>query len=93
MKNGSSDPSIPISLKFLILGFETKQFFGRAPVNLPGQATYTSKAPETYKPQHMFVGASLIINSFNFILINADEYALRYMELNSFEVLFYRLHN
>lgn len=52
---------------------------------MPGQKMFTSKKPETYKPQHMFVGASIIINSFHFVLINADEYALRYMELHSEE--------
>lgn len=71
---------------FVWVGFASKQFFARGPVNLPNQATYTSKAPETYQPQHMFVGASIIINSFKFVLIDADEYALRYMERHSNEV-------
>lgn len=70
----------------LCIGFASKQFFARGPVYLPNQATYTSKEPEIYKPQHMFVGASVNINSFRFVLIDADEYALRYMERHCHEV-------
>lgn len=62
------------------------QFFTRDKVQMPGQGTFTSKPPLCYTPQHMFVGATLIINGFHFILINADEYCLRYMELNYPEV-------
>lgn len=65
------------------------QFFTRQEVQMPGQGIYTSKPPMCYKPQHMFVGATLVINSYNFILINADEYCLRYMELNYPEVHVY----
>ncbi|GJQ82716.1 hypothetical protein Trydic_g19726 [Trypoxylus dichotomus] len=66
-------------------GFATSQFFSRDKVKLPGQPVYSSKPPKCYTPQHMFVGAQLIINSFHFILIDADEYALRYMEINAHE--------
>lgn len=55
-------------------------------MKLPGQAVFTSQPPETYKSQHMFVGATLCINNFYFVLINADEYALRFMELHAHEV-------
>ncbi|KAF7284998.1 EF-hand domain-containing family member C2-like [Rhynchophorus ferrugineus] len=63
-------------------GFATSMFTKRAEVQLPGQKIFTSKPPLCYTPQHMFVGATIIINGFTFILTNADEYALRYMELN-----------
>lgn len=64
-------------------GFATHQFFSRSKVTLPGQPVYSSKPPKCYTAQHMFVGAQLIINSFHFILIDSDEYALRYMEINA----------
>jgi hypothetical protein len=35
----------------------------------------------------MYVGATLIINSFKFQLINSDEYAFRYMEINEHQVI------
>ncbi|XP_974278.2 EF-hand domain-containing family member C2 [Tribolium castaneum] len=63
-------------------GFDTKEFFARRSVALPNQGVYTSKPPITYKSQDMYVGATLIINSFKFVLIDADEYALRYMEIH-----------
>lgn len=66
-------------------GFKQSQFLRRDTVKLPGQAYFTSKPPKCYKPQHMYVGAQLIINSYFFVLINADEYALRFMEINCHE--------
>ncbi|XP_022907177.1 EF-hand domain-containing family member C2-like [Onthophagus taurus] len=66
-------------------GFKSSQFFKRLPVQLPGQAIFTSKPPKNYTAQHMYVGAQLIINSFQFVLIDADEYALRFMEINAHE--------
>ncbi|RZC36583.1 EF-hand domain-containing family member C2 [Asbolus verrucosus] len=62
-------------------GFDSKQFFGRQSIALPGQEIFTSKPPKTYTSQDMYVGGTLIINSFKFELINADEYAFRYMEI------------
>ncbi|CAH1962004.1 unnamed protein product [Acanthoscelides obtectus] len=57
-------------------------FLAREKVKLPGQKMFTSKPPECYTAQHMFIGATLIINGFEFVLTDADEYALRFMELN-----------
>ncbi|CAH1175792.1 unnamed protein product [Phaedon cochleariae] len=64
-------------------GFKTSTFFARSKIKLPGQKVFTSKPPLCFTPQHMFVGATLIINEFEFVLLDADEYALRYMELNA----------
>ncbi|KAJ8965173.1 hypothetical protein NQ314_004316 [Rhamnusium bicolor] len=63
-------------------GFKTSTFLRRDQVKLPGQKVYTNKPPQYYTPQHMYTGATLIINGFEFILVKADEYALRFMELN-----------
>ncbi|XP_074032977.1 EF-hand domain containing 1.2 [Leptinotarsa decemlineata] len=64
-------------------GFATSNFLARGKIILPEQKVFTSKPPLCYTPQHMFIGATLIINGFEFILLDADEYALRYMELNA----------
>lgn len=61
-------------------------FLKRSQVKLPGQKVFTSKPPLCYNAQHMFIGAHLIINSFHFILTDADEYALRFMELSPGQV-------
>ncbi|CAH1962003.1 unnamed protein product [Acanthoscelides obtectus] len=63
-------------------GFKSSMFLAREKVKLPGQKMFTSKPPECYTAQHMFIGATLIINGFEFVLTDADEYALRFMELN-----------
>ncbi|KAF5307016.1 hypothetical protein FQR65_LT18488 [Abscondita terminalis] len=72
-------------------GFSSRPFFKKARVQLPGQAVFTSKPPECYGIQHMYVGATLVINSFEFVLIDADDYALRYMELNSHDAKLCRI--
>ncbi|XP_072389050.1 EF-hand domain-containing family member C2-like isoform X1 [Diabrotica undecimpunctata] len=64
-------------------GFKTSCFLSRCKVKLPGQKMFDSKPPCCYTPQHMFIGATLIVNDFEFILIDADEYCLRFMELNA----------
>ncbi|XP_056636850.1 EF-hand domain-containing family member C2-like [Diorhabda sublineata] len=64
-------------------GFKTSCFLGRSQVKLPGQKVFDIKPPLCYTPQHMFIGATLIVNNFEFILVDADEYCLRYMELNA----------
>lgn len=53
---------------------------------LPGQEVFTSEPPDYYEPHHFYVGATIILNSFQFILVEADEYALRYMEVHSSQV-------
>lgn len=55
-------------------------------IPLPGQEIFTSKPPVTYTSQDMYIGATLIINSFKFELVSADEYALRYMEIHDHQV-------
>ncbi|KAK9869902.1 hypothetical protein WA026_003622 [Henosepilachna vigintioctopunctata] len=60
-------------------------FFSRAPIVIPGQPIFTSNPPLKYTPQHMFVGATIVINSYVFVLTDADDYCLRYMEINSQE--------
>ncbi|CAG9766108.1 unnamed protein product [Ceutorhynchus assimilis] len=63
-------------------GFTTSTFSKRASVQLAGQKIFASKPPLCYTPLHMFIGATLSINGFTFVLTDADEYALRYMEIN-----------
>ncbi|XP_066140061.1 EF-hand domain-containing family member C2-like [Euwallacea fornicatus] len=63
-------------------GFNTSTFAAKKQVKLPDQESSSSTPPLYYTPQHMFIGATLIINEFKFVLVDADEYAMRYMELN-----------
>lgn len=68
--------------------FEGSCFLKRGKIKLPGQLLFTSEPPDYYEPHHMFIGATLNINGFIFVLTDADEYALRYMELHPNEVKF-----
>lgn len=61
------------------------KFLERGRVKKPDQPLYSTKLSEYYQAQDLFVGAGVCINSQPFILINADEYAFRYMERNASE--------
>lgn len=61
-------------------------FFKRSKVLLPHQDLLTPARPMIYTPQHFYIGSTLLINDFTFHLISADEFALKYMENNPFEV-------
>lgn len=63
-------------------GFPKSTFLKRTDAFLPGQKRFTSTPPLKYTSQQMFVGATLIIFNWEFVLIDADEYALRYMEIH-----------
>lgn len=61
-------------------------FIKRTQIRKPGQEIYTSEPPECFGPQDFYVGSILILHSFEFVLVDADEYTLRYMEVNCQEV-------
>ncbi|KAK2575490.1 hypothetical protein KPH14_011217 [Odynerus spinipes] len=63
-------------------GFRRCLFLKKMPVMLPGQNVFVSKKPGYYKPEHFYIGARLNIHGFHFLIISADFYAFRYMELN-----------
>lgn len=67
-------------------GFWGGKFFKRNPAILPGQEKFLSEPPKRYGKADVFIGAKLEISGWHFELINADDYALRYMELHPSEV-------
>jgi hypothetical protein len=68
------------------VGITGGKFIKRAQIPKPGQEVYTSEPPEYFGPQDFFVGNVLTLCGFQFVLVDADAYALRYMEVNSQEV-------
>ncbi|XP_026734418.1 EF-hand domain-containing family member C2-like [Trichoplusia ni] len=64
-------------------GFKGGKFFRRDKMYLPDVDFFVPKEPPTYTDQDMWVGNELVVNKHRFRLIAADEYALRYMELNA----------
>jgi hypothetical protein len=72
-------------IKFL-KGFRAGKFLERGPLLKPNQELLNvDKVPYYYRADDFFIGAIITANNFKFVLTNADEYALSYMECNSAE--------
>lgn len=67
-------------------GFDHRMFIGRKEAFKPVADYLVSRKPSTYAKEDFWVGNILDIDGFKFELIQADEYCLRYMEVNSQEV-------
>ncbi|XP_052753488.1 EF-hand domain-containing family member C2-like isoform X2 [Galleria mellonella] len=65
-------------------GFKGGKFFRRDKMYLPGVEFFVPKEPPSYTDKDMWVGNELVINKHRFRLVAADEYALRYMEVNEY---------
>lgn len=61
-------------------------FFSRDKFVKPGENLFGSDPPAYYTKEDCYIGAVLELRDFKFLLTDADEYALRYMELNCSEV-------
>jgi hypothetical protein len=59
------------------------RFMERMKIKRPNQPQYSTKLPEYYNYKDLYVGAVLVINNFEFKLLDADEYCFAYMEKNS----------
>lgn len=66
----------------MVLGFIGGEFIKRTQIPKPGQEMYTSEPPEYFGPQDFYVGNTLLLYGFEFLMVEADEYTLQYMELN-----------
>lgn len=53
---------------------------------LPDVEFFVPKEPPAYTDKDMWIGNELVINKHRFRLIDADEYALRYLEVHADEV-------
>ncbi|XP_060803247.1 EF-hand domain-containing family member C2 [Amyelois transitella] len=65
-------------------GFTGGKFFRRTKMYLPDVEFFVPKEPPAYTDQDMWVGNELVINKHRFRLVAADEYALRYLEVNQY---------
>lgn len=61
-------------------------FLKRLRVKKPGQEIFKSELSEYIKAEELYVGAKVNVNGYLFLLVNADEYTLNYMERNSDKV-------
>ncbi|KAM7044361.1 EF-hand domain-containing family member C2 isoform 2-T2 [Molossus nigricans] len=58
-------------------------FLKRMRVKRPGQEIFKSELSEYIQPEELYIGAKVNVNGYLFILLNADEYTLKFMEENS----------
>lgn len=65
------------------LGNAGGMFLKRSRVKKPGQEVFKSEFSEYVKAEELFIGATVNINGYLFLLLNADEYTLNYMESNT----------
>ncbi|XP_047621590.1 EF-hand domain-containing family member C2 [Phacochoerus africanus] len=64
-------------------GYTGGMFLKRTRVKKPGQEVFKSEFSEYVKAEELYVGAKVDVNGYLFLLLNADEYTLNYMEKNS----------
>ncbi|XP_065771773.1 EF-hand domain-containing family member C2 isoform X4 [Muntiacus reevesi] len=65
------------------IGYTGGMFLKRFRVKKPGQEVFKSEFSEYIKAEELYVGAKVNVNGYLFLLVNADEYTLNYMERNS----------
>ncbi|XP_017899169.1 PREDICTED: EF-hand domain-containing family member C2 [Capra hircus] len=64
-------------------GYTGGMFLKRVRVKKPGQEVFKSEFSEYVKAEELYVGAKVDVNGYLFLLVNADEYTLNYMERHS----------
>nr|XP_012421704.1 PREDICTED: EF-hand domain-containing family member C2 [Odobenus rosmarus divergens] len=64
-------------------GITGGKFLKRIRVKKPGQEVFKSELSEYIKAEDLYIGAKVNVNGYLFLLLNADEYTLNYMETNS----------
>jgi hypothetical protein len=80
------NPDNGFTLYYVVAGFIGGEFIKRTKIQKPGQEIYASEPPEYFGQQDFYVGNILVLFGFLFVLVDADEYTLRYMEINCQEV-------
>lgn len=68
------------------IGIHGGKFLERGRIKKPGQEIFKSEPSEYFKAQDLFVGARVCFHGHNFLLVDADEYTLNYMEKHANEV-------
>ena len=79
-------PSVNLNGFVDLSGFAGGKFLERSRARKPGQARFGTEPIEYYTAQDMYVGANLVINDHNFVLLDADNYVYNYMEGHADEV-------
>lgn len=68
-------------------GFQSQLFFGKREIFKPDQERFVSRKPDIYTKEDFWIGNTLKLEGYTFELLDADDYCMRYMELNCHEVI------
>ena len=61
-------------------GVNGGRFLERMKVKKPNHPPFSTQLPEYYSAQDFYVGARVLLNDFDFVLCDADEYCFKFME-------------
>ncbi|NXP71451.1 EFHC2 protein, partial [Ramphastos sulfuratus] len=61
------------------------KFLERHRIKKPGQELFKSEPSEYFKAENLFIGAKVCFHGHNFLLLDADEYTINYMEKHANE--------
>ncbi|XP_072195203.1 EF-hand domain-containing family member C2 [Excalfactoria chinensis] len=61
------------------------KFLEKSRIKKPGQELFKSEPSEYFKAQDLFIGARVCFHGHNFLLVDADEYTINYMEKHANE--------
>ncbi|XP_021262985.1 EF-hand domain-containing family member C2 isoform X3 [Numida meleagris] len=67
------------------IGILGGKFLERSRIKKPGQELFKSEPSEYFKAQDLFIGARVCFHGHNFLLVDADEYTVNYMEKHANE--------
>lgn len=82
----SKSKSQLILYNFISVGILGGKFLERSRIKKPGQELFKSEPSEYFKAQDLFIGARVCFHGHNFLLVDADEYTINYMEKHANEV-------
>lgn len=63
-------------------GVSGGKFLERMKIKKPNHPPYSTELPEYFSASDFFVGARLLLNQFDFTILDADEYCFKFMENN-----------
>lgn len=75
-----------IIYNFIPIGIIGGKFLEKGRIKKPGQELFKSEPSEYFKAQDLFIGARVCFHGHNFLLVDADEYTINYMEKHANEV-------
>lgn len=64
-------------------GIAGGKFLERGRIKKPPEVKFSTEVSQNYTAADLYIGACVLFNKFKFVILDADEYALKFMEDNS----------